>query len=101
MFSAFGAEGASRHLSLRLCLKSPRHGVIIQRAAEQRSALRPKASLRALGNDRNLFRAAERRLSLICSQRNIRANRAPIAAPQLPSMVCDYPRLADSPWAEL
>jgi hypothetical protein len=35
---------------------------------------KPKASLRALGNNRNLFRAAERRLS-------------------------DYPRLEDSPWA--
>src|SRR5437667_6275207 len=46
-----------------LCLKSPGHGVITRRAAEQRSALSPKASLRALGNDRNLFRAAERRLS--------------------------------------
>jgi hypothetical protein len=57
----------------RLCLKSSMTrsnnstscGAAVSTPAPGESA--------SLGNDRNLFRAAERRLSLICRQRNIRA----------------------------
>jgi hypothetical protein len=51
------------------------HGVITQRAAEQRSALRPKASLRALGSHASLIGAAEQRLMLCCSNISLAANK--------------------------